>query len=499
MTVYLVGAGPGDAGLLTIRGAELVAAADAIVYDRLVDGQALALAPATAELHDVGKRPGARVSQEAINELLVKLGRAFVAGSVVRLKGGDPFVFGRGGEEALALEAAGLGYEVVPGVSAVNGVLGYAGIPLTHRGTSPAFTVVTGHGADGTVSGGPTPVDWDALARVGGTIVVLMGVAHRAEIAERLRAAGMAASTPAAVVESGTLASQRVVRTTLGALGQVEVASPATIVVGDVAALDLCSLARRPLFGWKVAVTRTRQQASILAAALRRAGAVPVEVPTIALAAPEDGGAALRLALAGVAAGSYSWVVFTSENTVERVFGELHDARALGGVRVAAIGDGTAGRLEQHGVVADLVPRRFVAEALAEAFPAASPGGSSAERVLLPRAAVARDVLERRLREKGYAVDVVTAYRTVRPELSSFLADQIGELDAVAFTASSTVTGWLEIVGASRLPPVVACIGPITAATARAAGIPVALEAAVHSIDGLVAALEEYAASHGRP
>jgi len=504
VTVYLVGAGPGDGGLLTVRGAELLAAADAVVHDRLVDDRLLALVPAGADLHDVGKRPGGKVRQGDINELLVKLGRMYPSGTVVRLKGGDPFVFGRGGEEALALEAAGLAYEVVPGVSAVNGVLAAAGIPLTHRGLSPAFTVVTGHGADGTASGGPRPVDWDALARLGGTVVVLMGVAHREEIASRLMRGGLAGSTPAAVVENGTWPDQRVLRTTLERLGETEVESPATVVIGEVAALELASLAARPLHGWKVAVTRTRQQASVLAVALRRAGAIPVEVPTIAIADPDDGGAALRSALSDLRSGAYEWVVFTSENTVERVFTELHDARALGGVRVAAIGDGTAGRLAAHGVVADLVPPSFVAEALAEAFPAApagaaAPPDATARRVLLPRAAVARDVLERALSAKGWAVDVVTAYRTVRPELSPALVERVSGLDAVTFTASSTVTGWVELVGLDRLPPVVACIGPITAEAARRAGMTVTLEASPHSIDGLVAALVDYAAQHGRP
>lgn len=488
MTVYLVGAGPGDPGLVTVRGAELLGRAGAVVHDRLVDAAVLRLA-SSAELYDVGKRPGAAadrssagIRQAEVNALLTELGRRLDV--VVRLKGGDPYVFGRGGEEALALEAAGIEYEVVPGVSAINGVPAYAGIPLTHRGVSASFTVVTGHGADGTASGGPAPVDWDALGHVGGTLVILMGVEHRAEIAARLMAGGRKPSTPVAVVEQGTLPGQRTTRTTLAALGELEAVPPATIVVGEVASLELSWYESKPLFGWRVAVTRTREQASQLAVALSGAGATPVEVPTIAVTEPSDGGAALRRAAAGL--GQYDWVVFTSPNSVRRVLREVRDARAFGSARVAAIGDGTARALSERGVEADLVPDRFVAEALADAFPVARGPG---ERVLLPRAAVAREVLPVALREKGYEVDIVEAYRTVRPPVSEGLIRAVAGCRAVMFSSSSTVTGWLDLLGADSLPPVVACIGPITARTAREAGIDVTVEASVHSIDGLVQAL----------
>ena len=503
MTVYLVGAGPGDAGLITVRGAELLGRAGAVVFDRLVHPSLLERAPAGAELHDVGKRPGGRASQQTINELLVDLGRRHDV--VVRLKGGDPFVFGRGGEETLALVSANVPFEVVPGVSAVNGVPAYAGIPLTHRGLSPAFTVVTGHGADGTASGGPLPVDWDALAKVGGTIVILMGVEHRAEISARLIAGGRKPSEPVAVIENGTLSSQTTTRTTLGALGDAEVGAPATVVVGEVAALDLAWFTTRPLLGWRVAITRTREQASQLSVALSEAGAEPIEVPTIALAGPSDGGAALSAAAGRLS--SYSWVVFTSTNAVARLFGEIADARAFGQAKVAAIGDATARALSERGIVADLVPGQFVSEALADAFPLPATGStaggararSSVERVLLPRAAAARDVLPRALEAKGYEVDVVEAYRTVRPQPNPALAASLRSADAVTFTSSSTVAGWLELFGAAALPPVVGCIGPITAATARDAGLVVSFEAEEHSIPGLVAALVRYAASAGRP
>ena len=494
MTVYLVGAGPGDAGLITVRGAALLGRAGAVVFDRLVNPCLLDLAAPGAKLHPVGKRPGVRTDQESINALLVELARRHE--TVVRLKGGDPFVFGRGGEEALALRAAGIGFEVVPGVSAVNGVTAYAGIPLTHRGHATAFTVVTGHGADGTVSGGPVPVDWNALARVGGTIVILMGVGHLAELSERLLAAGRRPSEPVAVIENGTLSSQITTRTTLGVLADMNVGTPATVVIGEVAGLDLEWFTNRPLFGWRVAVTRTREQAPELARALAGAGATAVEAPTIAVVEPEDGGAQLRSAVARLS--SYSWVVFTSTNAVERVFDEIKDARAFSGAKVAAIGEATARELRARGVVADLVPGESVSEALAAAFPApriASTNPELGERVLLPRAAAAREVLARFLRAKGYLVEEAVAYRTVRPQPSPELLGSIGSLDAVTFTSASTVTGWLELFGRELLPPVVACIGPATASAARRAGIIVSCEAEEHSIAGLVAALASYAQS----
>jgi uroporphyrinogen III methyltransferase/synthase len=490
VTVYLVGAGPGDAGLLTLRGAELLARADAVVHDRLVHRKLLELVPAPAEVHDVGKRPGTPVEQDEIDALLVRLGQRYESGTVVRLKGGDPFIFGRGGEEALALRAAGLAYEVVPGVSAVNGVLAYAGIPLTHRGVSGGFTVVTGHGADGS----PAPVDWDALAKLGGTIVVLMGARRRAEIAERLVAGGRDGATPVAVVENGSLPGQRVTRTTLADLASVEVGSPATVVVGEVAALDLSWFEAKPLTGWTVAVTRTPDQASVLSAALRDAGASTIEIPTIELVEPSDGGEAFRHALDRL--DTYDWVVFTSRNTVERVFRYIRDARSFGHARVACIGAGTAATLARHGVAADLVPESFVSEALAAVFPMPA---SKGERVLLPRAAIARDVLPDDLRDKGYDVEIVEAYRIARPALEPAVIAAARRADAVVFASASSAVGWVEVMGSDHVPPVACCIGPVTVAAARAHGIDVTVEASERSVSGLVQALCEYASSYGRP
>jgi uroporphyrinogen III methyltransferase/synthase len=480
VTVYLVGAGPGDPGLLTVRGAEVLGRAEVVVYDRLSVASLLDLAPAGAERISVGKSPGrASLPQEEINALLVERGKA--GQEVVRLKGGDPFVFARGGEEAAALLHAGVPFEVVPGITSALAVPAYAGVPVTHRGISTSFTVVTGHEG----SGFGSRTDWEAIARVGGTIVVLMGVAHRGEIAQRLMAGGLAADTPVTAVTWGTRPEQHTHRTTLGGLGATPVESPATMVVGAVAGLDLRWFEDRPLFGRTVVVTRAREQASDLVEQLHHLGAETVELPVIEIGDAADGGAALTAAAETV--GTYDWLAFTSANAVERFFAALHglgrDARALAGVAVAAIGPGTAAALARAGVQADLMPDRFVAEAVVEAFP---PGPG---RVLLPRAAVARDALPEGLSAKGWTVAVVEAYRTARAQPSPAALAAARRADAVTFTSSSTVTNYLEVAGEGPHPPVVACIGPVTADTARAAGLPVTVEAAEHTIDGLVRAL----------
>ncbi|MDQ1506838.1 MAG: uroporphyrinogen methyltransferase / synthase [Actinomycetota bacterium] len=479
MTVYLVGGGPGDPGLITVRGAEVLARADVVVYDRLSVTSLLDLAPARAERISVGKAPGrASRPQAEINALLVERGRA--GQEVVRLKGGDPFVFARGGEEVAALRVAGVPFEIVPGITSAVAVPAYAGVPVTHRGLASSFTIVTGQEGEAGL-----PVDWEAVARLGGTIAVLMGVAKREEIARRLMAGGLPADTPVAAVTWGTRPEQRTVRTTLGRLGGEPIESPAVMLVGAVATLDLPWYEARPLFGRRVIVTRAREQASGLVERLQELGAATVELPVIEIGEPDDGGAALREAAARV--GKYDWVVFTSANAVVRFFAALgavgSDTRALGGRRVAAIGPGTADALAGAGVRADLVPERFVAESLLEAFP---PGPG---RVLLPRAAVARDALPAGLAERGFTVDVVEAYRTIVGRPSSEALGAAATASAVTFTSSSTVTNYLAVAGDLPVPPVVACIGPITADTARAAGLSVDVVAAEHTIDGLVTAL----------
>jgi len=479
VTVYLVGAGPGDPGLLTVRGAEVLRRAEVVVYDRLSVASLLDLAPPGAERVSVGKAPGrVPVPQEQINDLLVEHGRAHE--HVVRLKGGDPFVFARGGEEASALAAAGVAFEIVPGVTSAVAVPAYAGVPVTHRGLATSFTVVTGHEDPWATSG----TDWEAVARLGGTVVVLMGVATRGAIAERLQAGGMDPSTPVVAVRWGTRPAQRTVRGTLATLAGLPVRSPATLVIGAVAGLDLAWFERRPLFGRRVIVTRPAAQAGELAAALHDVGAEAVVRPAIAVGDPADGGAALRAAAGRL--GTYDWVVLTSANGASRLLDVVPDARAFGGAGVAAIGPGTAAALAAGRIVADLVPERYVAEALLDALPPPPPGGG---RVLLARAAVARDVLPAGLRAAGWDVDVVEAYRTGPAPLGPDDAAAAEDADAITFTSSSTVDAWVGGLGAGAVPPVVACIGPVTAATARGHGLRVDVEAPVHTVPGLVDAL----------
>ena len=478
MTVYLVGAGPGDPGLLTVRGAELLARADVVVHDRLSAAELLDIAPATAERVDVGKSPRHhRMAQEEINALLVARGLA--GETVVRLKGGDPFVFARGSEEAHALAEAGVPFEVVPGITSALAVPAYAGIPVTQRFSSTSFTVVTGHEDP---SSGDGTVDWDAVARTGGTLVILMGVGRWPQIATRLQAGGLAATTPAAAVQWGTRADQSVVRATLATLGDHELAPPSVIVVGAVAAEQLNWFTNRPLSGRRIVVTRSRAQSSELAGRLRELGAEVVEAPTIEVHDPSDGGDALRAAVGDI--GAYTWVVFTSPNGVRRAFAEIPDARVLGGVLVAAIGSATADALAECRVVPDLVAPEFVAESLLGVFPAPPADGG---RVLLARAEVARAVLPDGLRAAGWDVDVVAAYRTAPVALDEEARGLVASAHAVTFTSSSTVTNLVDALGAEAVPPVVVTIGPVTSATARRAGLSVTAEAREHSIEGLLA------------
>lgn len=481
MTVYLVGAGPGDPGLLTRRGAELLAAADVVVYDRLAHPTLVELAPAGAERVNVGKAPGAvEMDQDGINAVLVERGAAGLL--VVRLKGGDPFVFGRGGEEAEALAAAGVPFEVVPGITSAIAAPAYAGIPVTHRGVSTHFTVVTGHEDPAKAS---PDTDWDALARAGGTLVVLMGAGRLADLADRLIAGGRDPDTPVAAVRWGTRPDQRTIRATLATIADAGVRPPSAIVVGPVAALDLAWFEARPLFGRTVVVTRAREQASALRTRLEALGANVLELPSIALEPVE-------ITLPDLSA--CSWLVLTSANGVDALFDRGLaprglDARALGGVRVAAIGPGTAEALARRGIRADLVPERFVAESLLDSFPAPT---VERERVLLARAEQARDVLPEGLAAKGYAVEVLPVYRTVAadPDPEALTRVRDGEVDAITFTSSSTVANFCDLVGPLREPqPLVVSIGPITSTTARERGLRVDTEADPHSIDGLVDAL----------
>jgi uroporphyrinogen III methyltransferase/synthase len=509
MTVYLVGAGPGDPGLLTRRGAKLLTRADVVLYDRLVSPALLDLAPAGAQLIDVGKRPDASPDaggpgqdsqrgqderQEEIARLLVEHGRR--AGVVVRLKGGDPFLFGRGGEEVEALAAAGIPFEVVPGVTSAFAAPAIAGIPVTHRGVASSVTVVTGRvgGADGGEGAGAP--DWEALARAGGTLVVLMGMSTRAAIADALVAGGRSPGTPAAVIARATTAAQRVVRTTLAGLAGVDLESPAVIVVGDVAALAQDSPpgpGGGALSGRTVVVTRSGTRARGLVDALERAGAVTLELSLTRQVDAADGGAALRAAASVV--GDCQWVVFTSVNAVDRFVAELRDARAFGAASVAAVGGVTADALRAEGVEPDLVPAEHTARGLVEVFPRAAPEVS--RRVLFPCADIAPDTVDRGLAQLGWDVQRVEAYRTVpaaapEPELLV----RVARADALVLTASSSVHAFASLRTPDGEPvPVpahVVCIGPTTAEAARAAGMTGVHEAWGASTEGIVAELSDH-------
>lgn len=490
-TVYLVGAGPGDPGLVTRRALELVREADAIVYDRLIPPGLLAEARPDADLRYAGKEPGKpSMDQDAINALLVELGRA--GGAVVRLKGGDPFVFGRGGEEAQALAAAGVPFEVVPAVTAGIAAPAYAGIPVTHRDAASAVAFVTGH-EDPTKP--ESAIDWKALAAFPGTLVFYMGVKQLPEIAKQLIESGRSASEPAAVIERGTLPRQRAVKATLATVAERVAAEgvkpPAITLVGQVAGLadEIAWLDRRPLHGRTIAVTRARAQASGLAERLARLGAEVVQTPAIRIEPRPVTG---ELAQAAREIGSFAVVCVTSPNgaallldAVEAVGG---DARSFAGVEVAAIGPGTAAELARRGIRADVVAEVSTAEGLLDALTSLELSG---ERVLVARAAEARDALPDGLRERGADVVVVPVYDTVAEELGTAELAALEHADYVTFTSSSTVRFLMQALDGRPLPngARVVSIGPITSATAREHGLEVHAEAARHDIDGLVETL----------
>lgn len=484
MTVYLVGAGPGDPGLLTARALELIATADVIVYDRLIPPGALEHARADAQLVYVGKEGGGEsASQAEIERLLVEHGAAGRA--VVRLKGGDPFVFGRGGEEAEVLAGQRIPFVIVPGVTAGVAAPAYAGIPVTHREQASAVAFVTGH-EDPEKNG--SALDWGALARFPGTLVIYMGVRRLAAIATRLIEAGRPPDEPAAVVERGTDARQRMVSAPLASIAEVAahegLRAPAVAVIGPVVALHerLEWFVAGPLAGLAVAVTRARAQSSGLAHRLRELGAEVVESPAIRIV-PIDGPAP--------EVERYDLVCLTSPNGVQLLFERLaragRDARALAGARVAAIGPGTAAALRGHGVIADVVPERFVAEALVEALSTVP-----VRRALVARAAGARDVLPDALRDRGAEVDVLELYETVAEPLSETQLAAVKRADYLTFTSSSTVRFLIAAAGSSVAEGTkIVSIGPVTSATLREHGLEPDVEARRHDIEGLVQALVE--------
>ncbi|HEY7618178.1 MAG TPA: uroporphyrinogen-III C-methyltransferase [Solirubrobacteraceae bacterium] len=467
MTAYLVGAGPGDPGLLTARALELIAAADVILHDRLIPAEALAGARRDAEIVDVGKVGGGeQVPQAETTRLLVEHARAGRA--VVRLKGGDPFVFGRGGEEAQALRAADCDFEVVPGVTAGVAAPAYAGIPVTHRGLSSAVAFVTGHE--------DTPVDWAALAAFPGTLVFYMGVRRLPRIAEQLVAHGRDPGEPAAIVERGTLGDQRTLRTTLAALGDQDARAPAITVVGAVAALhdELAWFVSGPLAGVSVAVTRARAQASGLAARLRALGAAVVEAPTIRIEP-------LPFELPDVR--QYDLLVLTSPNAVEALLLHAFDARTLAGPKIAVIGPGTADALRARGIKADIVPERAIGEALAAAL-----AGLDVRRALVARAEQARDTVPDALRAAGAEVDVLALYRTVAEPMPDAAREAALGADWLTFASASAVRFFHAAAGTLDGPRL-ASIGPVTSAVLRELGHEPDVEAADHTPAGLVAAL----------
>jgi uroporphyrinogen III methyltransferase / synthase len=488
--VYLVGAGPGDPGLITARALELIVAADVIVHDRLIPRDALAVARPDAELLYVGKDPGtASVPQEGIDELLID--RARQGKLVVRLKGGDPFVFGRGGEEAEAMAAAGIPFEVVPGVTAGVAAPAYAGIPVTHREDASAVAFVSGHEDPDKED---SALDYEALARFPGTLVFYMGVKALAQIAESLIEAGRDPAEPAVVVERGTLPGQRTVASTLegiaAAAAEAGIRPPSVTVVGPVAARreGIAWLERRPLHGKKVVVTRARAQASELARRLDALGAEPIELPAIRIE-PRLESEEVRRAVQALH--TYALVCLTSPNGVRLLFEAMaaqgRDARALANAGVAAIGAGTEAALAEHSVIADIVPERFVGEELVEALNRLELRGKP---VLVARAAEARELLPDTLRRRGAEVDVVALYETVAEAPDAEALERARDADFVTFTSSSTVRNFLA-ASPNGIPEgaKVVSIGPVTSEAAREAGLTVDVEAERHDIDGLVEAL----------
>ena len=495
-TVYLVGAGPGDPGLLTVRGRELLDECDAVVYDALAGGAELRTrsdGSSVPEEHNVGKRGGdaASARQEDINRLLVGLARA--GKNVVRLKGGDPFVFGRGSEEAQALAEAGVPFEVVPGVTAGIAAPAYAGIPVTHRGLSTAVTFVTGH-EDPTKPSAQT--NWAALAKVGGTIVLYMGVKRLATIARTLIDAGLPAEMPAAATQWGTMPRQRTVTATLGTLAAAMeregLGAPVIVTIGWSVVLrdEIAWFDRRPLFGRRVIVTRAADGATALGKRLRARGADVIEAPATRIE-PVDT-TALDNALGRVR--DYGWLVLTSRNAVRAVWESLLrvgvDARALAGVRVAAVGPGTAAALLERGVRVDVLPERFVAEGVLEAL--AARDDVRGARVLYAAATGARDVLPAGLAALGATVDRVDAYQSVPDERGAAVLRRALEkgVDIVTFASASAVQAFVDAVTPEiAVDARAVTIGPITSEAARAAGIEVVEEADEATVPALADAV----------
>jgi uroporphyrinogen III methyltransferase/synthase len=496
--VYLVGAGPGDLGLISVKGLECLKQADVVVYDRLLDERLLDSISAEAEKIYVGKKAGGHTrEQDEINQLLVE--KAKEGKSVVRLKGGDPFVLGRGGEEAEALASHHIPFEVVPGVSSAIAVPAYAGIPVTHRGLASSFAVITGHEDPGKEN---SSIAWEKLATGVDTLVFLMGMQNLPEIVAKLLEHGRPANTPVAVIKEGTRPEQK---TVTGSLTDIIVkvkenhlSPPAVIVVGEVVKLreKLRWFDNRLLFGKRILVTRARHQASVLSKLLSEHGAQPIELPAINIqnvASSEE----LDRAISNI--GSYHWLVFTSVNGVEAFFQRLYglklDSRTLNGLKIGAIGPATARDLEMKGIIPDYLPAVYTTAGLADGLKNLKIAG---QRFLLPRADIADKELAEGIALLGAEVHEVAVYQTVPSAGAITQARQMllaGEIDIITFTSSSTVSnlvaafkGEQPMINSAK----VACIGPKTADTAAKAGLKVDIVANEHTIPGLVAAIEQY-------
>ena len=497
--VYLVGAGPGDPALATVKAVQCLQKAEVVIYDYLASERLLEFAPPAAERIYVGKKAGDHaMSQGQINDLLVEKGSDSV---VVRLKGGDPFIFGRGGEEALALREAGVEFEVVPGVTSAIAVPAYAGVPLTHRGLAASVAFVTGHEMPGKET---SDIHWDRLATGVGTLVFLMGVKNLELISSQLIANGRSGQTPVAVIRWGTTAEQRTVTGTLATIAQVAeeagIKPPAIIVVGEVAGLrqQLNWFEERPLYGKTVVVTRAREQASDFRLLLEEKGAQCLEFPTIEVVPPTNWDL-VDQAIDHL--DHYDWLIFTSINGVHFFFQRLRekgrDVRALHRARIAAIGPKTAAGLEERGLLLDLIPSEYRAEAVIDGLGAEEVRGKS---FLLPRAARAREILPEKIKEMGGQIDVVPVYETIRPTgKSEEVRDLLkkGVVSCITFTSSSTVENFAGMFPEDDLPSLVekasiACIGPITAQTAREYGLEVKIMPGEYTIEALAAKVVEY-------
>ncbi len=507
MKVYLVGAGPGDPGLFTLRGLELLKEADVIVYDALANKDLLKHAKKDAELIYVGKIAGKHaLPQDQINSLLADLARK--KGTVLRLKGGDPYIFGRGGEEGEYLAKNGIDFEEVPGISSAIAAPAYAGIPLSHRDFCSAITIVTGHEKAGKNT---ASLNWEALAKGGGTLIFVMGMKNLPLISASLLAAGMPADTPAAIIYRGTTPRQRALYATLAELPQAAEAenftNPSVIVVGKVVNLheSLDWIKNRKLLGRRILVTRAREQASELADMLAKEGAEALEFPSLAVHALSDY-SRVDAAIEGL--DGYDWLIFTSVNGVrffwERLDKAGRDSRALANIKVAAIGPATGLALEKKGVKPDLIPSSYVAGQVAEAILQMEGGSMTGKRALLPRAAYARMALPDTLARAGAQVDVIPVYEAKPVEAN---AEQIigliaaGELDCISFASSSTVRNFLSIIPPDLLKgkkaPALASIGPITSKTLQEHGLKAAIEPEQYTIPALVQAIEKYFAQTG--